>query len=375
MKYLLLPAFFLLIGLTGFAQRIHAVHEVPGQVIAAGAAQHPSAKATAAGDTLVLRHWADTTSVVAYTVGADSGYAAGTNYWGDQAFAERYDLSDSTYNVQVVGVLAAFHGHVMPTSSKAVTFTIWSQGAQQYITGSQAYSGFPNTVLDSVSVPVTQLGIGLTTDTFKKHFFSAGTGNIHSSFFVGYSINYDFLALGGDTLGLYSSHNGVRNPSGLYTLSFNISDLGDPSLTPDTTLDTITNVQNATLGSDNIWYDNYTQDDSLSNNLAIFPIVVKGFPAGTKGITRNNFTFYGNYPNPCTSATNIRFALKNSSGVAIDIMDMAGRTITTINEPLLSSGEHTLTVSTASLPAGDYLYLIRTSAGDGIAGKMTVYSN
>jgi hypothetical protein len=53
-------------------------------------------------------------------------------------------------------------------------------------------------------------------------------------------------------------------------------------------------------------------------------------------------------------------------------MDMTGHSINTISESGLSAGEHIVPVNTSALPAGNYLYIIHTSGGDGIASKMTV---
>jgi len=368
MKKIFILTIIIFITLSSFAQRPGKVHAQPISVITPGASHpgNPSAKTTAAGDTVILQNSSDTLAHTVYSLGADSGYVTGTDYWGDRAFAEHYNVSDSGRNVQVVGVMALFGGKVNTASTKTITFNIWDQGAQQLVTGSQFYAGFPNNVLDSLNVPITHLGIGTTADTVKAYFFPTATGNLSGSFFVGYGINYNFFTLGGDTIGLASTYDSVRKPTGLYTLSFNVSDLGD------TTLDTTVNVQNATLQADNIWYDNYTQDDSLYNNLAIYPIVITGFPVSTKGITRNNFTFFGNYPNPADKNTTVKFSLTERADVTIQVMDMGGRVLNTTQQKNLVTGEHLISLSTTNMPDGDYLYFIRTSAGDGIAGKMMV---
>ena len=104
----------------------------------------------------------------------------------------------------------------------------------------------------------------------------------------------------------------------------------------------------------------------------MFPIVKVGTPVSVKGITRNNLTFFGNYPNPATDMTNIKFSLVNSTSVTVTIMDMAGHTVNIINKANLAAGENTITVNTSSLPSGDYLYIVHTASGDGIASKMTI---
>ncbi len=365
MKKIFILIVLLIVTVPGFAQRIRSVSEQPMNVTGCteffGTGVHAGAKTTALGSIDTLRNILPGSTLTTYKVGTrDSGYVAGINYWNDKAFAERY-VNDSSRNMQVSGVIAVFHGKVNAGSTKSVTFKIWDQGGPQMVTSEIAYNGFPNNVLDSIVVPVTQIGIGTTSDTIKSYFFGTATGNV-SSFFAGYSIDYNFAALNGDTIGLASSLSGVRiGPAFSYTMT--ISDFGDTSIVK------VLNVQNATLGSDNHWYDNYTQDDSIFNNLAIYPIVVMGYPMSTKGITRSNFTFYGNYPNPAVNSTNIKFSLDAVADVTVQLMDMSGRVIKTIQQTNLNIGEHIIAVNTTELPVGAYVYLIRTSGGDGIGGK------
>jgi len=359
-----------------FAQRIQQIHAQPASVyypVESVGGMGAIERVTAAGDTFKLSHIPSSDTIVYYKIGvSDSGYVTGTNNWGDKAFAERYTINGTDSSVQVIGVYALFGGKVKPGSTQKVTFNIWDAGAQKPITATLIYNGFPNNVLDSVSVPVTGLGIGTTIDTVKKFMFATPSPVISSSFFAGYSISYTFdTSAGATTLGdniaLASSKNGERIPAGatgLYSV--------DTSYGVDTTSDTLLNVQNATLGADNAWYDNYTQNDSLKNNLAIYPIVLVGNATGVTQITRNGFTFLGAYPNPATSVTHISFSLFSNADVSVQLMDMAGRVVSSAADRNLAAGRHSMALATDALPAGDYLYLVRTSAGDGIAGKLTL---
>ena len=214
-----------------------------------------------------------------------------------------------------------------------------------------------------MSVPFTQLGTG-STPTLKKFLFATPTVALTVPFFAGYTINYNFNVLNGDTIGLKCTKNGERTLP-LYVIDTVISGI-------DTLIDTTVNVQNATLFADNIWYDNYTQNDSLYNDLAIYPIVVSHNPTGIKGIIKNNFTFYGNYPNPATAYTNIRFALAATESVIIQVIDNVGQVINIINQPNLSKGEHIITLNTNQYPGGDYFYIISTTNSNGFAGKISV---
>jgi hypothetical protein len=368
MKKIFILTVTLLLCFAGFAQRITHFHEQPVAAFDPStplATHKAAAKTTAAGDTTLLRNTATNTTTL-YKLDS-GGYVTGTNFWGDKAFAERYDFNAADSSVRILGVMAIFGGTISATTTKTVSFDVWDAGGQQAITGSLFYNGFPGTLLNTLTVPVNQIGIGTFTDTMKNYWFAGQTYPLSGSFFVGYNINYNYNSLNGDTIGLANSPNGIRLPTGsagLYKLVYNSSAI-------DTTLDTVLNVQNATLGSDNVWYDNYTQNDSIKNNLAIYPIVLIGFPTGVNGVTKNNLTFFGNYPNPATDYTNIRFSLAQNADVSLQIMDMAGRMIQTIKQTNLGTGEHLINLSTAHLAAGEYLYLLRTSGGDGMAGKMS----
>ncbi len=350
-----------------FAQRVGTVTAVPVNFVKGNYRDFsndlPYGKTTAMGDTVIPTNILTGAPLTVYKL-AEGGYVTGTNYWGDKAFAERFDYNNNAgRDMQVIGLLAQFSGDVVPTSTKTITFKVWGEGPQQMISASKHYRGFPNAVLDSLVVPVTQLGIGATVDTLKQFMFAAPTPNYYSSFFIGYSLDYNYTSLNGDTLAIASTLNGDRHPLVDYSLVYSATAI-------DTTLDTIYNVQNAVLQMDNRWYDNYSQNDSIRNNLAIYPVVVIGYTAGVGGVTRNNLTFYGNYPNPTTNNTNVKFSLAKNTDVTIQLMDMSGRVLNTVHEKNAGAGDHITQLNTSNLPAGEYLYLLRTEDGDGIAGKI-----
>jgi len=310
-------------------------------------------KTTAFGDIDTLSHISGLDTLALYIVGSsdDSGFCAGMDAYGDMGFAERYDFNGADSTVTVNGVLVLFGGTVSSTSTKNVVFNVWSKGPQTIVSGTTTVfnNGFPNTVLTTNSFPFTSI----TPNTPQAYMFTTAVGNL-DTFFVGFTIAY--TSFSGDTIGLYSSTDGERT-SAIYTVSGG---------------DTIVNNVNASEYSDGTWHDNATDNFLLDYNYFLFPIVKIGGPLSVQGITRKNLTFFGNYPNPATDNTNIKFSLANTSDVTITIMDMAGHTVNTINESNMAAGMQIVPVSTTNMPAGDYLYLVRTTGGAGIAGKMTV---
>lgn len=327
-----------------------------------------SEKPTALGDTLTMSNiaTANTTRVLYAITPSGSGYTTGTNVYNDKGFAERYTFDAGDSSVSILGVMALFGGNVSATSTKNVTLKIWDQSGTHMITSRLYYEGFPEDVLDSVVVPATQLGIATTADTLKPFFFPAPTGYLKDAFFAGYTINYNFTTLGTDTIALKTSLDGARTTAD-YKLRYIKSTTGDTIAT-----DTLINVQNATLWSNNKWHDNYTDNDSLYNHLAIFPIVLVGGPTGTGHVAHKELVLSGAFPNPATSEANIAFSLKANSAISITIMDMAGRIIQIITREQLPAGSHSEAINTSNLPSGNYIYLLRTSNGSGLAGKLQV---
>lgn len=330
-----------------------------------------SEKPTALGDTLAMSNIAATnTSRVLYAISpSGSGYTTGTNVYNDKGFAERYTFDAGDSSVSVLGVMALFGGNVAASSAQNVTLKVWGQSGTHMITSRLYYEGFPESVLDSVVVPATQLGIGTTVDTLKSFFFPTPTGYLKDAFFAGYTVNYNFTTLGADTIALKTSLDGARTTPD-YKLRYNKNTAGDTI-----SVDTLINVQNATQWSDGRWHDNYTNNDSLYNHLAIFPIVLIGGPTGISHITHNELSLTGAFPNPANTSTRIGFSLSAPSAVTITVTDMTGRVVATVNAGQLPTGSHDASINTALLPTGSYIYLVRTSHGSGLAGKMQVIHN
>lgn len=299
-------------------------------------------------------------SLIAYRVGTvpyDSGYVVGPNPFGDKGWAERFDISSGDSSVRVIGTYAIFDGNYN-TGNNTIAIKVWRQGARTSPSTKVYYNGFPGTVQGSTNFAVKNLGINRTSnaDTLKYFALSAPTAPISDSFFVGFEPNYAWSANGGDTISLKTTRNGYRYSNPAYLQG----------------TDTILNVQNATKYSDDTWHDNYFDNFQLGNHLCVFPVFVIQLPSSVNGITKNNLTFFGNFPNPASDKTTVKFSLKNAAEVTLTLTDMSGRTLRTINTGKLSAGVQNIALSTADLAAGNYIYMIRTSEGDGMGAQLTV---
>ncbi|MBA3899521.1 MAG: T9SS type A sorting domain-containing protein [Bacteroidetes bacterium] len=68
-------------------------------------------------------------------------------------------------------------------------------------------------------------------------------------------------------------------------------------------------------------------------------------------------------PNPANSQTSIRYELGNTTNVSLQIMDLSGKTVLSINEGVKNPGAYTINVNTTSLDNGIYFYTLVTKEG------------
>lgn len=323
-----------------------------------------AAKTSAVNDTFAVRNYStqDTMALYVPDMAApyDSGMVSGTNAWGDKAFAERFDISGADSSVEVLGAVAYFVGSANVNSTKTIKIKAWAQGPYENIAPKVFFSGFPGAVLDSVTINMKDLReADGTIDTVGIWWFANPTSPIADSFFMGYSIDYDWANLNGDTIALVQTRHGNRHTPLAWIAS--------------STNDTILNVQNATMMSNGSWIDNFQENTpGLANHYVIHAIFRVHNITGVANITKNNLTFTGSFPNPANTISNIKLSLKNATDVVVDVVDMTGRKIKTVNAENLRAGEHTIPVNVSDMAAGNYVFMIRTAEGDGMGVQFTV---
>ncbi|HXS38054.1 MAG TPA: T9SS type A sorting domain-containing protein [Flavipsychrobacter sp.] len=309
------------------------------------------------------------------------GFYTGMNKDNLNGYAECYDPGVGTLITgdtawQIVGVLSLWYGDIT-SGATTVTINVWpidTLTIEGLGTG-DSVTGYPaSTPITSQDVSVTSLNIdnsGGHNDLVTPIMFTTPANHVFYPFFVGYTMTYDWNALLGDTVALRSTHQGAganvttyfynkSNSSGTYRMFHSRNAYNDPN--------SITSAPNTITGS--TWHD-FAVSGLKPLNLSIVPIIVQYNATSVNAITRNNLTFFGNYPNPAINNTNIKYSLKNGADVSVLVMDMTGRVINTIKQPSQTAGEHIVTVQTANMPAGDYLYEVTTNDGS-MAGKFTV---
>src|SRR6185437_11303734 len=312
-----------------------------------------------------VRQLNDTLTYPVITGPGGLGYFTGMNKDDLDGYAECYDpgvndfiTGDTAWHI--VGVLSLWHGTYQPGTSTTVTIGVWpidtltieAAGSGDSVTGYPA-----STMITSQSVNIANLGInpaGGNNDTMTPIMFTTPADHIFYPFFVGYTMTYDWNSLTTDTIALRSTHQGLgvgngnyyypkSNGSGTYKMYHSRNAYNDPN--------SVTAAPNPVTTS--TWHD-YLSISGLSKlNLSIVPIITQYNATSVNGITKNNLTFFGNYPNPAINNTNIKYSLKNGADVNVLVMDMVGRVVNTIKQPSQSAGEHIVTVQTANMPAGD----------------------
>lgn len=75
-----------------------------------------------------------------------------------------------------------------------------------------------------------------------------------------------------------------------------------------------------------------------------------------------------NFPNPFNPSTRIEFVLERAGNVDLSVFDLAGRRVATLQQGALAAGDHHVvwdgrSDGGASLPAGQYRYVLATDAG------------
>jgi hypothetical protein len=70
----------------------------------------------------------------------------------------------------------------------------------------------------------------------------------------------------------------------------------------------------------------------------------------------DEFELHQNYPNPFNSETKIEFGLPVNSSTRIEIFDISGRLISSLNEQSLSAGIYSFRINFQDLSSGIYFY-------------------
>lgn len=73
-----------------------------------------------------------------------------------------------------------------------------------------------------------------------------------------------------------------------------------------------------------------------------------------------NYTLEQNYPNPFNPTTYIRYSIPEATRVQINVLNMLGQTVATLEDGYKSAGWHTVTFNASKLSSGFYIYRMKT---------------
>ncbi len=281
------------------------------------------------------------------------------DYGGGMFFSESVVTMDS---VTVSGCQAALGGGLsLLESNVTMTYSLLN-GNAGFEMGSGIYSN--NSVLNIDRVTIVEniseeevIGTGIFSDSSEVEIVnsifwgnSQGDGN-QGTFFDG-SINISYSVIEGGQDGLDFGNlepnfgEGIIGDDPLFaeepengfflTVNSPCIDAGNPEteLDPDST--------RADIGM------NYFHHiiDGVEDQLVQMPLT---------------FRLKNPYPNPFNSTTIIEYSLKYSSRVSLKVVDLSGRTLSTLVKEIISAGSHQVTFEAGSLPSGEYLILMNAN--------------
>ena len=94
--------------------------------------------------------------------------------------------------------------------------------------------------------------------------------------------------------------------------------------------------------------------------------------ARDRGPESDGLRALGTAPNPATDRTQVRFSLDRTAEVTVEVFDVLGRLVQTIDGGVQIAGDRAITVDTAGLSTGAYVYRVRLADGAAVTGRMMV---
>jgi hypothetical protein len=88
-------------------------------------------------------------------------------------------------------------------------------------------------------------------------------------------------------------------------------------------------------------------------------------------ISANNFSITANYPNPFNGITRFDVNLTKESTVSVDVYNIVGQKMITINPVKMQPGSHTFSINANGFATGVYFYRVNVD-GNSLSHKMIV---
>jgi hypothetical protein len=99
-----------------------------------------------------------------------------------------------------------------------------------------------------------------------------------------------------------------------------------------------------------------TSDGTVFKELPLAQQVI----TGTEGFIGERFSLENCFPNPAKGKTTIHFKVNSSYHVNVDLFTNTGKKMKTMVDGVYNPGEHKVEVDLNGLPAGNYVYQLKT---------------
>ena len=90
------------------------------------------------------------------------------------------------------------------------------------------------------------------------------------------------------------------------------------------------------------------------------------------GASEGLFRSLGSAPNPSSGLTRLRYELPTSADVTVEVFDVLGRLVQTVEAGPQPEGRQSVEIDGASLGAGTYLYRVSMEGGESVTGRLTI---
>jgi hypothetical protein len=125
----------------------------------------------------------------------------------------------------------------------------------------------------------------------------------------------------------------------------------------------------------NSWNGNYiptyafTAPYSLENHLIDWQ--VSGPLVGVNEVSSNGITLQQNIPNPSNGSTMINYSIANSGNVMLEVYDVTGKLVESVDQGTQAAGQHSVNLNTSSYAPGVYFYTLNVD-GVKVTRKMVI---
>ena len=283
-----------------------------------------------------LRHFDPQVNVpVADVFAGTDGYHTGHNAFGDEEFAEKYQVAGTR---NVLGIVAIHRG-VAGTSTHNASYRLYEV----------AGNGLPGTMKVDKSVPNNNIPVNGSPFVVLFNTPVSVTNTFFASFNLG---DYSHSSPGTKMIALAHSPDGTRPASDLSVFGRNAIRWHSHGGAPE-------------------WYDYRTQNFTNYQpalHFALFPIMEA--TVTSVATLRGQAQISAAYPNPTSGAVTVPVTSQAGGKATFQLLDLQGKLISQ-EQAYLQPGQSHYRFTPGTAAAGTYILLIQIPEG-GIAQKLTI---